>query len=335
MTFFVNGINIREVYKIGMELLDYMGKKEPSRAGEVIVSPVPVISIYENPHHRVLLNAVRDANPFFHFMEGIWMIAGSDQSAFLDHYVSDYSGRFADEGKRLHGAYGHRWVNHFGGLDQVEEAIKILTADPTSRRVVIGMWDPSADLGTDSKDIPCNTHIYFRIRQGKLEMMVNCRSNDIIWGAYGANAVHFSMLQEYMSSRLDLQIGRLYQNSWNYHAYTSIFERCLAGVKDDTWIAPYKGYRPLCSQPSAFAAECRRYVNGYLQDPFRNDVFYDVVFPMQRAYHYHKEKDYPKAILEANEIVAEDWRQACVEWLQRRQKNYELKIQGGGADSVS
>lgn len=330
MTLFVQGENVRDAYKTGMELLSYVGKKEPSRAGEVIVSPVPVITIYEYPHHRVLLNAVRDANPFFHFMEGIWMLSGSNQSAFLDNYVSDFSERFTDEGKRLHGAYGHRWLIHFGGLDQVEEAIKILSVDPTSRRVVIAMWDPSADLGTASKDIPCNTHIYFRIKHHHLEMMINCRSNDIIWGAYGANAVHFSMLQEYMSSRLDLQIGRLYQNSWNYHAYTSIFEKCLDGIRDDTWMAPYKGYHPLCSHPSAFLSECARFVNSDFGATFYNEVFWNVAFPMRDAYALYKKRNYPKAIESASGIVAGDWRQACVEWLERRREKYEQSAAKAG-----
>ncbi len=65
---------------------------------------------------------------------------------------------------------------------------------PNDRRTVVGMWDPWEDLWeeNDGKDYPCNTQIYFWERKGQLNMTVCNRSNDMIWGAYGANAVHMS-----------------------------------------------------------------------------------------------------------------------------------------------
>jgi thymidylate synthase len=75
------------------------------------------------------------------------------------------------------------------------------------------------------KDVPCNTNAFFRVTNGKLDMMVNCRSNDIFWGAYGANAVHFSFLQEYVASSIGVEVGRYWQNSFNFHAYVDRFPK--------------------------------------------------------------------------------------------------------------
>ena len=63
-------------------------------------------------------------------------------------------------------------------------------------------------------------------------MTVCCRSNDIIWGTYGTNAVHFSMLQEYLAARLNAQLGVYRHISDSFHAYSSVLEK----VKDIQWI---------------------------------------------------------------------------------------------------
>jgi hypothetical protein len=57
-----------------------------------------------------------------------------------------------------------------------------------------------------------------------LDLTVCCRSNDAIWGAHGANAVHFSVLQEYLAARIGVGVGTMYQWSNNYHAYESELE---------------------------------------------------------------------------------------------------------------
>jgi hypothetical protein len=122
-----------------------------------------------------------------------------------------------------------------------------LKQNPDSRRVVLAMWDggsradwtlqtaePSfrAEQPGDfyaaisgSNDVPCNTHAYFDTVDGKLNMTVCCRSNDIIWGAYGANAVHFSFLLEFLATASGIPMGVYRQFSNNFHIYTNIVAR--------------------------------------------------------------------------------------------------------------
>jgi thymidylate synthase len=113
--------------------------------------------------------------------------------------------------KSLWGAYGFRWKKYWN-KDQIKIVIGMLKENPYDRRAVLQMWDPHEDLARKGKDVPCNTHIYFKIREGKLCMTVCNRSNDMLWGAYGANVVHMSMLQEYVAHCLGPTYGRVYAN---------------------------------------------------------------------------------------------------------------------------
>jgi hypothetical protein len=329
----IYAMNVREAYKIGLERLVVYGVDESSRVGPVKVMPGPVCTIYEKPTERVLLNAVRDANPFFHFFEGIWMLSGSKNGAYLNQFVSDFTSRFADDGTKLHGAYGYRWRNHFN-VDQLRAIVGELKGNPQSRRCVLSMWDPDADLGINLKDIPCNTHVYFRVIGGYMDMMVNCRSNDMIWGGYGANAVHFSMLQEYIAAAIGVEVGQMYQNSWNFHAYCDILEKVKPYLSDDTWIGPYEGTIPLVSEPTSFLGDCEAWIGSTFFSGDRvvmseNKVFTQVALPMQMAHGAYRKKKFGSALTICEDIEAPDWRRACTEWIQRRADRWNSRRDAG------
>jgi thymidylate synthase len=148
------------------------------------------------------------------------MLAGRRDLASLAHYNSRMS-KYSDDGTVLHGAYGWRWRRRFY-CDQVDAAVRTLLDCPTSRRVVIAMWDPAervsgdtperGDLemvANDGADVPCNTHLYFDVQDGRLNMTVCNRSNDLVWGMLGANYVHFSILHEYVANAVSLPLGIL------------------------------------------------------------------------------------------------------------------------------
>lgn len=209
--------NVNDALTSGFYWLKATGQIEKSRGGDVMVARGPVATRYFCPKERVLFNPTRDANPVFHLMEAIWMLSGQRNVEWLLQFNSTFD-RFAEDDKEMHGAYGYRWRKHFP-QDQIFAVIHELRRLPNSRRAVIAMWDPDADLRVDKKDIPCNTHIYFGIRDGHLDMSVCCRSNDILWGAYGANAVHMSILQEVIAYGVGVPVGSYVQFSNNFHAY--------------------------------------------------------------------------------------------------------------------
>lgn len=313
-------------------MLRNKGKRSDSRNGPVLVMPGPVTTIFEKPWEHVLTYPGRNANPFFHFMESMWMLAGRRDVAPMDFYVKNMK-NYSDDGDVFHGAYGYRWRHHFcmegeEGEDQIIKVINELSNDPNSRRAVLTMWDPVADLNRQGKDFPCNTHIYFRTRENGathfLDMTVLCRSNDIIWGLYGSNAVHFSVLLEYLAGALGMLMGRYYHVSNNYHAYVDVFDKYVDEATGP--LAPKQAeHIDLFENHSAVQVEINRMINHLAypgEHPYPTDVSNLVLLSnmhlMHWAYTEHKKKDYSRALQIVRRMAFPDWREACTSWLTRK-----------------
>ena len=322
--------NVHSALPEGIRLLKEVGIERPSRNGPVIVSPSPVMTVYSNPWEKVLFWSDRDANPFFHLMESIWMLAGQRDVEWLTQFNSRMK-TFSDDGKTLNGAYGWRWRHQFG-FDQLDSICKLLTKAPSSRRAVLAMWDASADLIAfeegSSKDLPCNTHIYLGIVNGALDLTVMCRSNDAIWGAYGTNSVHFAILQEYLAAQLCVKVGSLYQFSNNFHAYLDVFnkvERLSDCAKDPyrtSSLDPYK--RKEVYSISLTPADTLNMAEDFVAGKnIVTTTFYDVAILISAAWNCRKNYDLAYRTLERipyDRLGRElDWKRACVEWLQRRE----------------
>jgi len=308
----INARNVAEALPLGINYLVNFGEEETVRGQRVLVAPGPVTTAYRMPQERVLLSAVRDANPFFHLAESLWMLAGRNDAAYLDQFVKDFGARFAEPTGMVHGAYGFRWRYHWD-FDQLQTAIHVLRQDPFSRQAVISMWDPDIDLDKPKlKDRPCNTHIYLRINQGRLDMTVCCRSNDVLWGAYGANAVHFSVLQEYLATYLSVAVGTYYQVSNNFHVYLETLQKHHGTLRDDRRFPIV----PLISHPDVFDEEVELLLSGH--KPRYNRFLAETAYWMLEAYLV---RSVPRDVQEClAQVQAEDWRTAGQEWVARRNK---------------
>jgi thymidylate synthase len=350
--------NVNGMFYEGMHLLDEDGAREDSRAGPVVVAPWPVMSVYERPTERVLFDPRRDANPFFHLMEGLWMLSGRNDASFLNRYVSNFGQRFAESASGrsgaeadgvIHDAYGHRWRSALGH-DQLDAIVARLRANPQDRQCVLQMWNADErgqqwDLTGDWKTRPCNTHAYFRVRlvpspaplrsmDRVLDMTICCRSNDAVWGAHGANAVHFSMLQEYVAGRVGVGVGTLYQLSNNYHAYVDALAKI--GPPEELCDAdPYEGAvsaMPMATDWNTWDEDLADFMSWHddlwtngeraarLIEKRTNEWFYwtPVLVSLARWQWTNAQKH--SAMRTAEQISATDWRRACVEWMQRRMK---------------
>jgi len=150
----------------------------------------------------------------------------------------------------------------------------------------------------------------------------------MIWGAYGANVVQFSMLQEYMAGKLEIEMGSYNQISDSFHVYTN----------NPQWKAiselPYADYNPykyavqsvpIMYNPDKWDEDLTQFLshvdswnmynNTYM---YHNNWFRDVAEPMYLTWRLHKEdktgyKHY------AN-IQASDWRTAAEYWLITREE---------------
>jgi thymidylate synthase len=347
--------NVNEAFAHGVQYLLDNGVEEPSRNGPVLVAPGPVCTTYLNPAQHVLFSPTRDANPFFHFMEALWMLAGRNDVATVSAFNSRM-GEYSDDKKTFHAAYGYRWRNHFG-YDQLDSVVDELRRDPASRRAVLAVWDGGQswycdDCGahddpdggdiaaalSDGLDIPCNTQAHFDLRGGALNMTVCCRSNDVIWGCYGANAVHWSMLLMYMAARLRAPIGVYRQVSNNFHLYTDKFSRAkldlmiAESVKLAARSSPFVqswntrsatedwDYR-LKGDLNYLMATIKQWLAGHeIEDSAVLQTFWVayIAAPMLNAWMLYKDKRISEAVAATGDIAALDWELACREWLERR-----------------
>lgn len=317
--------NVNQALVEGFAWLRVAGVKENSRNGPVLVAPYPVCTTYLRPWERVLFNPVRDANPVFHLMEAIWMLSGENDADFLLPFNSKFV-QYAEDDGIVHGAYGFRWREHFK-LDQISAIITILANDPQSRQAVMQMWDCDADLGAKKRDIPCNTHIYFDCRGGMLNMTVCCRSNDILWGAYGANAVHMSVLQEVIAAGVGIPMGDYRQFSNNFHAYTNndtVQHFLDNGVVDYDVYGMGVNSMPLIGSLESvgmFLADCELLVTARdeIDVPVFNTKFFnDIAYPLFSAYLARKGGQGIARSDFTAEQRGNDWVVAFLDWCDRR-----------------
>lgn len=349
----LNVVDVNEAYFLGFQVFGGTGGDwdvQSSRVGKVRVLDEPLAVTYEKPLRRVLFDPGRDSNPFFSLFESLWMLAGGNDARWLDRFIHDFSSRFAEEGGRMHGAYGFRWRHHFdldgGGApglpDQLDVAIRLLRKNPLDRRVVISMWDPVADLGADVRDVPCNLIATPRIVDGKLDLTVFCRSGDFIWGTTGANAVHFSFLQEYLAGRIGVGVGKFCHIINNPHAYEEVYSKLPPPVPFayDDYPDTYK----IGHDWDAWDADLHNFMAWTLTlDPQEPDAgpfphypanpwFEDTAGNLFVIHALWKKGERERALALIDDPschIAPDWKRACREWMQRRVKRAADKVLEG------
>lgn len=338
--------NVNHALQHGLSYLKYHGVETQSRNGPVLKAPGPVVTATLKPAQRVLFSPLRDANPMFHLTEALWMLAGRNDVKPLAAIVPRMGDFSDDGGVTLNGAYGYRWREHFG-YDQLREIVNELRRDPTTRRCVLSMWDggspgASGDLfkaTNGSKDVPCNTHIYFDASLGALEMTVCCRSNDSVWGAHGANAVHFSVLHELVAHAAGLPMGTMYQFSNNYHLYVGRADvrRLYDHASRALHYQPVDYYTPHLKERAHahslispeehyehFLDDCTRAFEG-TELPYRSELYVTRFFrtvwaPMMHAHAAYKEGDIGEVTRMMKTLLAGnvDWHVDARRWLAQR-----------------
>lgn len=342
----MNVIRVPNVHTALPEVLHHLevkGVKRDSRNGPVVMFEEPTAIVYEHPEQRVMLWPERDANPFFHFFEALWMLSGRNDVAYVEQFASKMA-RFSDDGKTFNAAYGYRWRKHFK-QDQLPIIINQLASDATSRRCYLGIWDGAHDLGLQSKDLPCNVGATFQINsRDELDMVVHNRSNDIVWGALGANAVHFSFLQEFIARSIGCKVGKYWQVSSNLHGYIETVEPLMKLA--DLAVHPYRSttfdwyqnheiphYPIMQVDYKIWLQDLEIFMKDGPIIGFRDPFFRQVATPLLRAFQAWRNGEgvdrYDTALEILEQCRADDWKIACVQWIERR-KNKFLRARDDG-----
>lgn len=128
----------------------------------------------------------------------------------------------------------YNWNEHYGwdeALDdcgyelepfnQIDFVIQELERNPSSRRAVIIVRDPSVDAFTDEP--ACLQHVQYFIRNGRLDCKVLFRSNDACKATF-MNAFALICLQKRIADRLGVEVGTYTHRANSFHAYEQDFE---------------------------------------------------------------------------------------------------------------
>ena len=193
-----------------------------------------------NPRNRVITFADRKTSTKYLLGEFIWYLCASSKpdgilpySKFWDAIRNSGDEPYYDEGT-INSNYGVRLFGFCGlpafvcnqesgePIDQWAETIELLKRDKDSRQAIMNIHVPS-DRHASNKDVACTLTLQFMIRENKLHMITNMRSNDIIRG-FTNDVFQFTMLQECLMLQLretypELDLGHYYHNAGSMHIY--------------------------------------------------------------------------------------------------------------------
>lgn len=126
-----------------------------------------------------------------------------------------------DPGDRFfQGAYGPR----IG--DQLEQVEKQLRRDKDTRQAVVSLWSET-DREPSWKDRPCTTEFQLMIREGRLDIFVFMRANDL-WTGTCYDVFQFAQIQAAMAHVLGIPHGTYHHYATSLHIYDRDIEKFKA-----------------------------------------------------------------------------------------------------------
>ena len=144
--------------------------------------------------------------------EWLWYLDGDPSGVEISKYAPMWKNMMDADGN-VRSNYGWQWRRN----DQLNKVIKLLRDKPNTRKATISIYD-GKEIDTYSNDTPCTYAVQFTILDGKLNMSVLMRSNDL-WYGFCNDQFCFSMLQKDVADILQLEIGTYYHFAHNLHLY--------------------------------------------------------------------------------------------------------------------
>jgi thymidylate synthase len=165
--------------------------------------------------------------------EWLWYLSGTTDYDFIDYYVPNSYKDETEDGKTVRSGYGERLLN-FRGVNQLTTVIELLKRKGSTRRAVIQLFDAS-DLQKDYASIPCTCTLQFLVRDKRLNMFVNMRSNDAYFGL-PHDVFAFTMIQELLACSIGVELGEYKHSAGSLHLYEDQFDSAR-GYLGEAWQA--------------------------------------------------------------------------------------------------
>ena len=199
-------------------ILKKYGKISKPRGQEIL--EIQNFQVDLNPLWNLCKYKARKINTGYLIGEMLWYLEGDRNDTSIEYYAKFWAKVKNKSEPLFNSNYGYYAFTE----DQFNICVKTLLTDKDSRQAVIIIADSQAYVN-NSNDIQCTYSVSFRIRDNKLNMSVNMRSNDI-WKGFCIDVFQFSIWQQLMRISLlrnypDLELGVYTHKADSFHVYTN------------------------------------------------------------------------------------------------------------------
>jgi len=311
----------------------------------------PVMMVLGKPQERFLTCPGRKINSPFQVMESLWILGGRGDVSWISYYLKNIE-QFSDGKPEFNAPYGirmryynqHRSVEFVSPyVDQFRNSFEYLNKDPETRHALMSFWNPNFDNRKNvTIDRPCNVTQHFLIRDGKLDLSIFCRSNDVHLGLFNANVVQFSVILEAMAMLLGISVGiqTHFIDSLHYYLDDPITERIFDKAKrafnayDHVTPLPFEmSFSEDKSRINSFYSELddffiieKRIRNGNISEEtnFFTFNFLNDAAALAKSFYYYKRKNYYLAMDYLSDIKADDIYISALEFIVRKTSEKEI-----------
>lgn len=216
------GKTFADVYAESLKSVMENGIENGAR-GTVSKEHLNVALVVEDPRSCLYENSARSSKFKYISAELLWYYLGRNDVEYISKYAKFWK-QIANEDGTCNSAYGNlifKMKNKFG-LSQYQWAIQSLLKDPNTRQAIMHFNMPIHQY-PENKDFVCTMNVNAHIRENKLHLKMNIRSNDAIWGT-PTDAAFFCSLQMQMLNHLrivypNLELGTYTHVADSYHVY--------------------------------------------------------------------------------------------------------------------
>jgi thymidylate synthase len=181
-----------------------------SRGGGTLERTGVTIEMHDPTGVMLPLGVNRKVNTKLAAVETLQLLSGTGSAELLRRAAPTYGDVMVQPEHIEYGAYGLR-VRH-----QLDQVYRELLDNPASRRAVLAIWRED-DLFHDG-DRPCTLSLNFIIRDGKLELHVMMRSQDV-WLGVPYDLFMFTQIQLSLARQLGVPAGKYVHHATSLHIY--------------------------------------------------------------------------------------------------------------------
>lgn len=154
--------------------------------------------------------------------ELLWFLKGQTNVRYLNENGVSIWDDWADENGELGPIYGYQWRSWpspgDGAIDQISNAVDMITHDPDSRRIIVSAWNV-ADIESMALP-PCHVLFQFYVAAGRLSCQLYQRSADIFLGV-PFNIASYALLTMMMAHVTGLKPGEFVHALGDAHLYSN------------------------------------------------------------------------------------------------------------------